>query len=354
MKKVIIYFLGVCSIFVACGSEKGNTESSNERLYFPQQEQNAPKVKFFVLQRGDFAEEILSEGHLKAKIRADVKWEASEEIKEIRIINGDYVQEGEILACLDSCYVSLNLQQSKDAMAKATLDLQDLLIGQGYMLQDSLQIPKHVMEIAMLRSGYRQTRTSLDIAFANKKKMTLHSPISGFVTNLNGKPHQQAKSGEIFCTIINRREMEITFPLMEDEVKHIERGGHITLDKGITDSLKINAQIHSINPVVEDNGLIMVTAIAQNIPEHWLEGTKVNVKVKNIITNELVVPKSAVVTRDGKAVIFSIKGGKAFWNYVETGRENSTHYTIIKGIEAGDSIIHEGNEQLAHLSLIVL
>jgi hypothetical protein len=46
--------------------------------------------------------------------------------------------------------------------------------------------------------------------------------------------------------------------------------------------------------------------------------------------------------------VFAFKDGKAAWNYVDTGFENATHYTITsKTLQEGDEIIISGNEHLA-------
>jgi hypothetical protein len=62
-----------------------------------------------------------------------------------------------------------------------------------------------------------------------------------------------------------------------------------------------------------------------------------------------VVPKTAVVLRAGKQVVFSVVNGKAIWNYVDTGLENATQYTITgETLKEGDQMIVTGNINLAH------
>ena len=44
--------------------------------------------------------------------------------------------------------------------------------------------------------------------------------------------------------------------------------------------------------------------------------------MKRSVGEQLVIPKTAVVLRSGKQVVFTLKDGKAMWNYVHTGLEN--------------------------------
>ena len=63
---------------------------------------------------------------------------------------------------------------------------------------------------------------------------------------------------------------------------------------------------------------------------------------------QLVVPKSAVVLRQVRQVVFTLQGDQAIWNYVQTGLENADTYTILEGLKEGDEIIVTGNVNLAH------
>ena len=66
------------------------------------------------------------------------------------------------------------------------------------------------------------------------------------------------------------------------------------------------------------------------------------------LDEKLIVPKSAVVLRSGRQVVFTLEKGKALWNYVQTGLENMELYTIEDGLKEGDTVITTGNLNLAH------
>ena len=74
----------------------------------------------------------------------------------------------------------------------------------------------------------------------------------------------------------------------------------------------------------------------------------VRVSIHRSLGKQLVVPKSAVVLRSGKQVVFTLTEDKAYWNYVHTGLENADSYTIVDGLKEGDTVITSGNINLAH------
>ena len=102
-----------------------------------------------------------------------------------------------------------------------------------------------------------------------------------------------------------------------------------------------------INPLVEESGMVRVKASVA-AEKRLFEGMNVRVSVQRSLGKQLVVPKSAVVLRSGKQVVFTLVNGKAHWNYVRTGLENADSYTIVEGLKAGDRVITTGNLNLAH------
>ena len=82
------------------------------------------------------------------------------------------------------------------------------------------------------------------------------------------------------------------------------------------------------------------------------EGMNVRVSVKRSVPDQLVVPRTAIVLRSGKQVLFTVKDSLAMWNYVTTGLENMTEYTLVNqeggDLQEGMTVITSGNINLAH------
>lgn len=108
-------------------------------------------------------------------------------------------------------------------------------------------------------------------------------------------------------------------------------------------------RVAEINPMVDENGMVRVWASVDG-GNGLIDGMNVRVSVKRAVAETLVVPKSAVVLRSGRQVIFTLDGDKAMWNYVTTGLENLSEYTVTEGLTPGMTIITSGNVNLAHES----
>ncbi len=70
-------------------------------------------------------------------------------------------------------------------MEKAKLELQDVLIGQGYAADDTANVPDDIMQLARVKKA-AMIRPFLNMNWLNMKKehATLIAPFEGVVANL--------------------------------------------------------------------------------------------------------------------------------------------------------------------------
>ena len=183
---------------------------------------------------------------------------------------------------------------------------------------------------------------------------TLVAPFDGIVANLFSKPYNLANTSEAFCTVIDTRGMETDFTVLENELAFIKTGDKVMITP-YAGGGSYEGSVSEINPLVDANGMVKVKA-AVNGQGKLFSGMNVRVSVKRSLGEQLVIPKTAVVLRSGKQVVFTLKEGKAMWNYVHTGLENATEYVVSDksqggvedGLLEGDTVIVTGNLNLAH------
>mgnify|MGYP000787010780 CR=1 FL=1 len=306
------------------------------------------EVTIQVLKRQNFNHELVSNGKVNARSKADLCFETSEVIAHIYVKNGDRVHKGQKLAELDKFRLEQKLSQSEDALLKSELELKDILIGQGYSVDDFSNVPADIMKIAKVKSGYDQSKSQYELAKREMEHATLVAPFDGVVANLFSKPYNAPSSSDAFCTIIGSQGMEADFTVLESELPLIKGGDKVVVTPYADPSAKYEGRISEINPLVDDKGMVKVKAVV-NGQGKLFNGMNIRVNVHRSLGEQLVVPKSSVVLRSGKQVIFTLKDNKAKWNYVQTVLENSDEYTIVEDeVQEGDVVIVTGNVNLAH------
>ena len=116
----------------------------------------------------------------------------------------------------------------------------------------------------------------------------------------------------------------------------------------------LHGKVTEVNPKIDENGMVKIKAMTDNPERILVDGMNVNIILKRPIEHKLIVPKSAVLPRQGKKVVFIHENGKAIWRYVTTGVENSEEISIESGLKAGEEVIYENNLGLSHESEVVV
>lgn len=309
------------------------------------------EVTIQVLKRQAFEHELVSNGKVVAGGLADLRFETGGVVAHIYVKNGERVRRGQKLAELDKFRLTNKTIQARNTLDKAKLELQDVLIGQGYPVDDTSKVPADIMQLARVKSGYDQSLSQYELAQYEEEHATLTAPFDGIVANLFSKPYNVASTSEVFCTIVGTQGMEADFTVLESELPLIKNGDRVIITPYSDASARYEGRIIQINPLVDDKGMVKVKAIADGKGKLF-SGMNIRVNVYRSFGKQLVIPKSAVVLRSGKQVVFTLKEGKAKWNYVQTGLENAENYALVEGagdkLEEGDTVIVTGNVNLAH------
>jgi len=303
------------------------------------------EVTVIQLKLSVFNHEIVSNGRLTAREKVDVNFQSPGLISEIFVKNGQRVAKGQRIATLDTYKLANQLEKDRHAVASARLEMQDVLIGQGYDPELSEKVPDEVMRLARLRSGLQQAELTLAATQKDLQDATLVAPVSGVIANLSAKPHNMSSSTPI-CRIINDSGMDVEFSVLESELPMVKPGDNVSVAP-FSDTRSHSGRITEINPMVDENGMVKVWA-SVNGGNGLIDGMNVRVSVMRQVGEALVVPKSSVVLRSGRQVVFTLDGNKAMWNYVTTGLENLNEYTVTDGLTSGMTVITSGNVNLAH------
>jgi len=146
-KRTLLYCLLILMVFSCTNSKKSKEEKETTSKIA----QNKPaEVKTFKLKFSTFSYELVSNGIVSALRKADLKFQSSENVANIYVKNGDYVSKSQKIASLEQFKLENAFEQAKDNLARAELELQDVLIVQGYSLNNKAAIPEDVMKIARM------------------------------------------------------------------------------------------------------------------------------------------------------------------------------------------------------------
>lgn len=350
MQKNIIYPVIVFCL-LSCSAKKTQEEQPGDKT--TKVEDKATEVKTKLLEYQDFNYELISNGTVAAMNRAELRFQTQEVIRKIYVKNGDRVTKGQKIAELDRFKLEIAKKQAMESLEQAKLSLQDILLGQEYSIADSLNIPAGVMKVAKTKSNYEQSLNNYIIAEYNLGAATLYAPFDGVVANMTAKEFNLPGS-EAFCMIIDNRSPEVVFNILESEMPLINLKNKVVVSPVFLSSHTVEGYVSEINPLIDKNSMMRVKAVISNKDGKFYEGMNVKVRIQLLLGKRLAVPKSAVVLRNNKEVVFRLRDDRAAWVYVKTAQENSDSYVITEGLNEGDRIIYDGNINLADDAPVVV
>jgi len=349
MKNILItVILSYCVI--ACGHESDLDDNEIDGTSPVSSRAEKTSVKTLTLVKSDFAKEIISNGKLSAVKKVDLRFLTTEKITNVYVKNGDYVKLGQIVAKLDNFLLLNALKKSQARFSQVKFELQDILIGQGYSFSEESKsiIPEEVMRVAKIKSGYDDALNNMELAQYNLDNTELKAPISGIIANLDVRENNTGNPTEKFCTVIDNSLFEAEFSVIEMELASVRVGQSVKIIPYSMENALTEGTIVKINPLVNEDGLIKVSALCHNPKSLLYEGMNIKAVIQEKIKQQLLIPKQAVVLRNERKVVFIAQNGRAKWKYVKTGLENSSSFVVTEGLNEGDSVIVDGNFNLVH------
>lgn len=347
-QKYILYLITV-AVLSGCNN-KNNKEDEYPKLISEKDNvsEKPTTVEVNRIGYGFFKTELISNGKVEAKKKSNIQFLIAGVVQSIYVNEGDNVVMGQVLACIDADQQKRSFKQMTLRYDQSKLDYEDQLLRLGIQLRDTAESSSQLRHIAKIRSGYSNALIELDRSSKELKNTKLTAPFSGQIANLKSRIYNNTLSTDYFCTLIDDSEIIINFSILEQELSLVRLGMNIRVCLFQDERNFRPGIVASINPIVDKSGMLTVRAIVKNQQRFFRDGMNVKVVLENQIANQLVVPKSAVLEREGRKVVFTAKNNLAYWNYVEVSHENSTSVSISKGLKDGDTVIFRGNFNLAH------
>ena len=278
MKRKHLILATVCLVMTSCSTNSQQATTSQEPVTTPVdvQEEVVSEVKPEVKELP--SNSLTATGKVKAANYTDLYFRSQELIAHVYVKNGARVGKGQKIADLEVFALNSQLRQAEISLEQAKLELQDILIGQGYAPDHLDKVPADMMKLAKVKSGYEQADLQKENALREMENATLVAPFDGVIANLTAKPHHMASSSEPFCRIIQTSNMEVEFQVLENELHLIKMGQKVEIVPQATTVGVQQGEICSMNPLVDEKGLIQVRArVKGNVG--LMEGMNVTVRI---------------------------------------------------------------------------
>ncbi|GGZ34280.1 cation transporter [Echinicola pacifica] len=341
-------FLGLLTVLlcISCGEkEEGQEEVSLESI---RGEVSATAVTIAKAEKRSFDFLINASGKIEASQQVMVIIETSGYLVDLPLKEGQYVSSGAIIASLDQTNSRFRHEKALVQLKMAEVAYESDKLGFSSLLQgEDTEKIKLIDEQLRASSGLLSAAIEVKEAQIELDKASIKAPISGKVADLKIKAGSLVNAGDELCELLSTDALELHVKVLESDIPFISLGQQTEVYPVSSGTVPVSGQVYSINPKVDEHGLVEV-GIKLGKSQHLLPGMNARAVIRAPQSDNVVVPKQALVYRSGRAVVFTIQAGEAKWNYVEVGKDNGREVEILEGISDAEDVITSNNLQLAH------
>ncbi len=181
------------------------------------------------------------------------------------------------------------------------------------------------------------------------------APISGRITSLPVTVGSTVSQSSSVAKVARTDDLEIRIAIAERFISRISNGQKATVTFDAYPSVEFGAKIFEVSPVLDTATRTMGVKLRLNPPDNRVKvGMYGRVKlVTESVKNAIVLPVSALVTRDGKDYVFVVTSPKSGKNAAVVGLKPvirgilvDNQVEITKGLEAGEEVVIKGQTLL--------
>lgn len=279
---------------------------------------------------------------------------------------GSRVKKGDLLVKIDTTDLEISLSAAVNGMQNAKLNHNQAVLNynnaksnyerikslykEGAVSQQQLEqaeLQYNITRDAMNQPMVESAQNQIDTIRNQIANATITSPIDGEVATRSIDPGEMAGPSQPVISVVNIDKVFIEGMVAERDISLISVGQEV--------SVKVDAAGGSFTGIV---------TILSPVADPQTKGYPVKVEIDNrdrklkpgmfgeirLITQEkkgaLVIPKEVLVTRGSDKMLYILKNGTVEERAVETGIDSDDLVEIVKGLEAGEKFVSEGQHSL--------
>jgi RND family efflux transporter MFP subunit len=312
-------------------------------------------------------------GYVTARRAATVSSKVTGKVTEVLIEEGMKVKEGQILARLDDS----NIKASLDVAAAQLASAKAALAETEAQLKDADQEFQRTTELA---KQHIASQSDLDLAESNAKALQAHlaqqkldaivadrqvagwqqqmddmiirAPFDGVITTKDAQPGEMispVSAGGGFTrtgigTVVDMGSLEIEIDVNESYINRVEPGQPVEATLDAYPDWKIPCKVIAIIPTADrDKSTVKVRVGFDRLDPRILPDMSVKVAFRDrgvtAAGRAVMVPKDAILNRDGRDVVFVVQDGHAERRAVTVTDTQNDDSVLSAGVSAGEIVV---------------
>jgi HlyD family secretion protein len=261
---------------------------------------------------------------------------------------GDWVVKGQILVRLDTAVLQAQLRHAEataqDAAASVASTAADFRRADGIRGTGAVSLEQVDERRAAARSAAaRLLAAQAEVAELQTRiaEAELRAPADGVVVARDAEPGAiTAAGGAPLLRLIEGGLVQCDAEVPQDALQRLAPGLDVELRIGASgqDSL-IRGSIRAIAPTLDPRSRLGIVHIALPLDPRLRPGAFVHGRILLSRADVLSVQRAAILSADGKSIVYVVDNGHAWRRPVETGAAEDGQVEIRKGLATGDHVV---------------
>ena len=335
-KKLIICFVVLSILLSGCKFLKKKKEANKKadttyKISVPVTV--SPAIK------GDLTEYITANGVIHARKSLDVIAQVSGEVKKIYLDEHRKCSLNDTILTLDSENLSIDYKNARIQERKANAEYQAWAAVSENTSSENLK----------LQTGLLEKKLQCERIENDLRNTVVKAPFAGTISQIYVDEGENVTAGQKLFSLYDMDVMRIEVNILESEVNKIKLNAYCKIKFPAIPDKVFEGKVKSVSPDVNETTRVCRVIIELKNNGHIKHGMYADVKItENVNKDVIFVHRDAVLTRDGKTLVFTAQGGLAKWQYVKPGVKTEYFTEILEGVEAGQDIIITKNFSLSH------
>ncbi|MCG8481903.1 MAG: efflux RND transporter periplasmic adaptor subunit [Clostridia bacterium] len=363
-KKIIYVLVSIFILILVFGC--GHEETVNEEDQYIPVETELVKVKTL------FNEAVFS-GKAYANKEVVVASESAGKVLELKARVGAEVKKDEVLFSLDkkdiqkqvdSAYkvlesVQLNYENMKEQTENATINFERIkqLYSEGAVSKTDYEQAKLAASdkgLNAVEAEVEQAEITYGQALDILKDASVKSPIEGIVSVVNIEEGQTIDASVLAINVIDMDRVYVEINVTEKIINYLSVGQEVKVEIESVSGGNFVGTLDRVSPSADaETQLYPIRAYIDNKDHVVKPGMFANIIIPTEVREAVMAVRSeAVVTKEGKNIVYVVVNNKAVAKEVVLGLNTGDYVEVLGGLSIGDELIIKGQNYVKDTSVV--
>ena len=329
----------------ACGEKKEVAETSQEKS-----DVSAVLIGKANVITKDLPVWLESVGRVRSTVAPTLAAEIDARIVSVTADTGDSVEQGQLLAEMDTTALDLEHRASEADIqrfeAQIANERQRVKRYQSLAKKELLsktQLDDSLAQLDVYLAELEGSRARLAIVTDRVAKAQIIAPVMGEIQERFISTGDFVKRGDPLFAIAESNHLQAWLPFPETLAARVLHGLKVVMESPVAPGVLVEGEITELQPAIGMGSRAIVAIVEIENPGSWRPGATVvgRVLAETRIQTHMV-PEISLVRRPAGEVVYVIHDGKALARSVRTGERDVGLVEIVEGLSAGDVVATDG------------